>query len=168
MKKLSTNELVVSAFINQNLLEASNPKKTLWFKRTKLYSYNSMLAIIDTQNKVMFIDYDISRYSITTAKQTCNLKKRIPNNYRVFSHPLEKAPYVILQWYWDEIDKIILKYNKAHKTKDTNKQFIKRLLAEAQDYIQYELNDTGTLTPDSPTVKYKHTITQKLFKYQIL
>lgn len=168
MKKLSINGLVVSAFIDQNLSEASNPKKTLWFKETKLYSYNSMLAIIDTQNKAVFIDYNISRYSHTTAKQAYDLRKQIPNNYRVFSHPLEKAPYIILQWYWDEIDKIILKYNKAHKTKDANKQFIKRLLAKAEDYIQYELNDTGTLTPDSSTVKYKHTITQKLFKYQIL
>ena len=163
MKKLSTNKLILSAFIDQNLSEASNPKETLWFKGTKLYSYESLLAIIDPANNVLLIDKDIRNYSNTTQKQTLLLNKLLPNNYTILSIPLKASPEEILMYYWNLVEGLIVKYNRATKHKTYYKTGIHRILQEAEQFVNYT-----SISRKSKEYKYRTKLVKLLFEHKLL
>lgn len=165
MKKFSTNTSVLVAFLNQDYLEATNYQESLWFNKDNLYSYNSLLAILDKPNSTILIDADIRNYSNTTAKQTSLFCSILPNDYTIFSHPLQESVTDILQWYWDKIEERILKHNKAYKdhSKEAHKHWIKHLLNESEQYIEY-----AEIDKRSVVYRNKNHIIKELFKHKIL
>lgn len=119
MYKVNTNPEVILHYLQQNLYDVTNRQQSLWFRGIKLYSYNSLLAIIDPANKVLCIDSDIRCYSNTTAKQTHILVSRANRaNFSIFSIPLETPPEKILMHYWNLVEGYIAKYNRAIKHKE--------------------------------------------------
>lgn len=164
MVKVSTNDHVVIRYLEQQISPCSNRQKTFWYNGKEIYSYSSLLGIIDDKAKVLFIDIYIKGYSNATAKQTSKLVNRaLRSGYKVLYLPLNLSPKEIIMFYWEEVEKYIAKYIRAYKTKESYKILIKRTLEEAEYYADYV-----KLNKNSKEYKYKNKLTEELFKYCIL
>ena len=164
MIKVSRNDEVVTKYLEQQISHCSNRQKTFSYKGKEIYSYNSLLGTIDDKAMVLFIDVYIKSYSNTTAKQTSKLVNRaLRSNYKVLYIPLNLSPKKTIMFYWEEVEKYIVKYVRAYKTKEHYKLLIKRVMEEAEfyaDYIKFDKN--------SQEYKYKNKLTEELFKHCIL
>lgn len=164
MVKVSRIDSVVELYLEQKTLHCGNRQESFWYKDKNIYSYDSLLGTIDDKSKVLFIDNYIKSYSITTAKQTSKLvNNALRSNYKVLYIPLNLSPKEIIMFYWEEVEKYIVKYTRAYKTKESYKILIKRALEEAEfyaDYIKFDKN--------SEEYKYKNKLIEELFKHCIL
>lgn len=164
MVKVSKIDSVVKRYLEQKTLHCGNRQESFWYKDKNVYSYDSLLGIIDDTSKVLFIDKDIRQYSATTAKQTSKLVNgAVREGYRVFYLPLHLSPKKVIMFYWEEVEKFIVKYTRAYKTKESYRLLIKRTLEEAEfyaDYIKFDKN--------SEEYKYKNKLLEELFKHCIL
>ncbi len=164
MIKVSRNDDVVIHYLEQQVSHCSNRQKTFSYNGKDIYSYNSLLGIIDDKAKVLFVDIYIKGYSVTTAKQTSKLVSRaLRNGYKVLYFPLHLSPKKTIMFYWEEVEKYIVKYTRAYKTKESYKILIKRTLEEAEYYADYVKFDKN-----SEEYKYKNKLTEELFKHCIL
>ena len=164
MIKVSKNNEVVTKYLEQQISHCSNRQKTFSYEHKEIYSYSSLLGIIDDKTKVLFIDIYIKGYSVTTAKQTSKLvNDALRSNYKVLHLPLHLSPKKTIMFYWEEVEKYIAKYIRAYKVKEPYKLLIKRTLEEAEYYADYVKFDKN-----SEEYKYKSTLTEKLFKHCIL
>ena len=164
MIKVSKNDEVVINYLKQQVYHCSNRQKTFSYKGKEIYSYSSLLGIIDDKAKVLFIDIYIKSYSNTTAKQTSKLVKgALGEGYKVLYLPLDLSPKKTLMFYWEEVEKYIVKYIRAYKVKEPYKLLIKRTLEEAEYYADYVKFDKN-----SEEYKYKNKLTEELFKHCIL
>lgn len=164
MIKVNTNPEVIQLYIDQTFPEVTNRQKSLWFKGTKLYSYDSLLAIIDPANKVLCIDSDIRHYSNTTSKQTALLCSRATrSNYIILSLPLETLPEQVIMYYWNKVEYYIAKYLKARVNQSIYKERIHIYLNQAELYANYT-----QINKKSKEYKYRTKLIKQLFEYQIL
>ena len=164
MIKVNTNDEVVTKYLEQQVYHCSNRQETFSYKGKNIYSYSSLLGIIDDKAKVLFIGIDIKSYSNTTAKQTSKLVSRaLRNGYKVLYLPLDLSPKKVIMFYWEEVEKYIAKYIRAYKVKEPYKLLIKRTLEEAEYYADYVKFDKN-----SQEYKYKNKLTEELFKHCIL
>ena len=164
MIKVNKNDDVVMHYLEQQIYHCSNRQKTFSYKNKDIYSYNSLLGIIDDKAKVLFIDVYIKSYSNTTAKQTSKLVNgALRNGYKVFYLPLHLSPKKTIMFYWEEVEKYIAKYIRAYKTKEHYKMLIKLTIEEAEYYADYV-----KLNKNSEEYKYKNKLTEELFKHCIL
>ena len=164
MVKVSRIDSVVDRYLEQKTLHCSNRQESFWYNDKNIYSYNSLLGIIDDKSKFLFIDNDIKSYSNTTAKQTSKLVNRaVKEGYKIFYLPLDLSPKKTIMFYWKEVEKYIAKYTRAYKTKEYYKALIKRTLEEAELYANY-IN----LDKNSEEYKYKNKLLEELFKHCIL
>ena len=164
MIKVSKNDEVVTKYLEQQISHCSNRQKTFSYKNKDIYSYSSLLGIIDDKTKVLFIDIYIKGYSVTTAKQTSKLvNNALRSNYKVLYLPLHLNPKKTIMFYWEEVEKYIAKYVRAYKIKEQYKFLIKRTLEEAEYYADYV-----RLNKNSEEYKYKNKLTEELFKHCIL
>ena len=164
MIKVSRNDDVVIHYLEQQIPYCSNRQKTFSYKHKDIYSYSSLLGIIDDKAKVLFIDIYIKSYSNTTAKQTSKLVNgALRSNYKVLYLPLHLSPKKTIMFYWEEVEKYIAKYISAYKIKEQYKFLIKRTLEEAEYYADYV-----KLNKNSKEYKYKTKLTEELFKHCIL
>ena len=161
MQTLRTNHCVISAFVNQSLSKARNPRDSLWFKGNKLYSYNSHLATLMPDN-VLFINANLIRYSTTTTAHMGDLRQTAAD-LQYFVIPLDLQPNEVLNWYWDNIEKNIAKCLRARINKYHYKRTILQIVNSIEQYMDYM-----KLSRTIPEYLRKHTITQQLFKHQIL
>ena len=161
MQTLRTNHHVIAAFVNQTLPEARNPRDSLWFKNNKLYSYNSHLATIMPDN-VLFINANLIKYSVTTTAHIGDLRQTAAD-LQYFVIPLDLRPNEVLNWYWDSIEKNIAKCLRAR----VNRYYYKRTILQTIDSIEQYV-DYMQISKTIPEYLRKHTITQQLFKHQIL
>ena len=164
MIKVNTNPEVIQLYIDQTFPEVTNRQKSLWFKGTKLYSYKSLLAIIDPVNSILFIDSDICKYSHTTVKQTHRLvSKANKANYTILTLPLELKPNEVLVWYWNLIEGLIYKYIRARKHKDYYKLNIKSILEEVETFVNY-----SGINKKSKEYKHKDKLFKLMFEHKVL
>lgn len=164
MIKINTNPQVIQLYIDQAFPEATNRQQSLWFKGTKLYSYNSLLAIIDPANNIVCIDSDIRNYSNTTAKQTALLCSRATrSNYIILSLPLETLPEQVIMYYWNKVEYYMAKYLKARVNQSIYKERIHIYLNEAEVYANYT-----QINKKSKEYKYKTKLVKQLFEYKLL
>ena len=164
MIKVSRNDDVVIHYLLQQIPYCSNRQKTFSYQGKDIYSYSSLLGIIDDKAKVLFIDIYIKGYSVTTAKQTSKLvNNALRSNYKVLYLPLHLSPKKTIMFYWEEVEKYIAKYIRAYKVKEPYKLLIKRTLEEAEYYADYI-----KLNKNSKEYKYKNKLTEELFKHCIL
>lgn len=164
MIKVNRNDDVVIHYLLQQIPHCSNRQETFSYKGKNIYSYNSLLGIIDDNAKVLFIDIDIKSYSVTTAKQTSKIVNgALRSGYKVLYLPLHLSPKKTIMFYWKEVEKYIAKYIRAYKVKEQYKFLIKRTLEEADYYADYV-----KLNKNSQEYKYKNKLTEELFKHCIL
>ena len=164
MIKVSKNDEVVTKYLEQQVYHCSNRQKTFSCHGKDIYSYSSLLGIIDDKAKVLFVDIYIKSYSNTTAKQTSKLVNgALRRNYKVLYLPLHLSSKKTIMFYWEEVEKYIAKYIRAYKIKEQYKFLIKRTLEEAEYYADYV-----KLNKNSEEYKYKNKLTEELFKHCIL
>ena len=164
MVKVSKNDEVVTKYLEQQISHCSNRQKTFSYHGKDIYSYSSLLGIIDDKAKVLFVDVYIKSYSNTTAKQTSKLVNgALRSGYKVLYLPLDLSPKKTIMFYWEEVEKYIAKHIRAYKTKEHYKLLIKRTLEEAEFYADYMKFDKN-----SEEYKYKNKLTEELFKHCIL
>ena len=161
MRTLSTNSAAITAFVNQSLPEARNPRDSVWFKGDRLYSYESPLATINP-NRTIFINSDLVGYSNTTSKHIAYLRN-IAKDLQIFTIPLDLTTDQTLDWYWDMVIKHIAKYLRARTTRDLHKSLIKQTIHTIESYVDYM-----QISKSNPTYLRKHDITKQLFEHQIL
>ena len=113
---------LLRAFLYQHEFSGSTAEGRMSFSGNTLKSYSSVLAQLGTypksQQTVLFIDNQISGYSITTAKQTARMR-------RINSHPeqfwdLDKLVERNLTAIINSIDNLLVKHKRAR----SNKPFI--------------------------------------------
>lgn len=164
MIKVNTNPEVILHYLQQNLYDVTNRQKSLWFRGTKLYSYDSLLAIIDPANKVLCIDSNIRHYSNTTSKQTALLCSRATrSNYIILSFPLETPSEQVIMYYWNKVEYYIAKYLKARVNQSIYKERIHIYLNQAEVYANYT-----QFNKKSKEYKYKDKLIKSLFKHKLL
>lgn len=133
------------AFINQLYIKGKTAQGRMSFNGTKLYSYNSLLAILDTNTNTLLVDYEVAKYS-NTSKRHFNVCYDSVPNYTVFQINLNLTSSQNLTLYLERLNIIFIQYHRARKVKYKNLHKI-RLLAlynEAQSYIKYTNLDKRT------------------------
>ena len=103
------------------------------YKMNKLYSYGSMLAIIDRKAKVIKVDYRIANYSKSSRRHAAHMRKAIPSDYKVFTCNFAYDPF---EYYLEEIMIFLKKQQKVRVYDYTNK--ILSLIQEAKDLAEFE------------------------------
>ena len=162
MRVLPTNNRVLIAYVHAVQQKARNPRNSLSFIGDELNSYDSSLARINRTDEVLFINSNLISYSVTTTAHISALKT-ICEEYRIFTIPFDKQPLQVVQWYCEQIEKLIPKCLRAKKYKEMHKNLIYITMAEVEDYVDYMQIDQS-----SPEYLYKTNIVRQLFKHKLL
>jgi len=101
------------------------------YSMNRLYSYSSIMAIIDREKKVIEIDRRISDYSNSSRKHAIHMHKAIPFYYKVFEYDFNEGAF---EYYFEKIMILTRKQLKARKY-DYTKQII-GLIKEAKDFAE--------------------------------
>lgn len=104
------------------------------YSMNRLYSYSSIMAIIDREKKVIEIDQRISDYSNSSIKHANYMRKAIPAYYKVFEYDFNKGAF---KYYFETIMILAEKQLRARKYDYSGK--ILMLIQEAKDFA--ELNN---------------------------
>jgi len=161
-QRYANNSALISAYLNQSTDSGHNRTESMSFTGNKLCSYNSLLAKLNTDFNILFIDKSIKHYSVTTGKQTYNLLKQFTGT--VYELPmLSTKPNKVLQAYWGDIEELIGKYERSIVHKSKYKQ---RIIDKYNDVLSYaELMQIDKRTKE---YKYKNIIFKQLFKHKLL
>ena len=163
MRTLPTNNALIKAYVFGFYYEARNPRDSLSFVGNSLNSYSSPLARINRADHVLFINYGLMHYSVTTTAHISALTMYCGDPYQIFAIPFDRGPLQVLTWYWKQIEVLIGKYLRARVYKDNHKSSIHRLLVTIEQYVDYEQLDRSC-----DEYQYKIEITRQLFKHQLL
>lgn len=104
------------------------------YSMNRLYSYSSIMAIIDREKKVIEIDQRISDYSNSSIKHANYMRKAIPAYYKVFEYDFNEGAF---KYYFETIMILAEKQLRARKYDYSGK--ILMLIQEAKDFA--ELNN---------------------------
>ena len=112
-------EGLIKAFLYRHQPSGSTAGDRMSFSGNTLYSYSSVLAELGTypksQRTVLFIDRDIAKCSVTTAKQT-NLLLRLNSHPVQYWHINQSTEYNLLA-IMERIDELLLKHKRARSNK---------------------------------------------------
>ena len=101
------------------------------FEYDRLYSYYSILAKIDREKKIVYIDSNIAGYSNSSRKHTNYLHRAIPGNYSVFEWDFSEDFITCKR---NEIFKLIDMEARARKVSYLPQ--IKRIIDNVNKYIE--------------------------------
>ena len=150
---------LVRSYIAQDRPSASTAGDRMSYSGTKLYSYNSVLAIMDKLSQhILYIDRHISAYSNTSIKHTMELLDAVPSHWKVFIIDLNLTAEENLLEYWKSIDKRITDHTRSRKYKHIIKQSIHDEIRTAQLFA--ELHKLDQTIPEE--------LMRKLFVHQLL
>ena len=139
---------LIKSYLAQDRPSATTAGDRMSYFGRKLYSYNSVLAIISTiHSNVLYIDSSTRSYSNTTSKQTNRLVTITHSlNWQVFFIDLRSEPANNLATYWSEVESLIGKHNRSRKYKYHIKQSIHSTIRTAQLFA--ELHELDPTIPD--------------------
>ena len=101
------------------------------FEYNRLYSYYSILAKIDREKKIVYIDSDVAGYSHSSQKHTNHLRRAIPGYYSVFEWEFCEDFITCKR---NEIFKLIDMESRARKVSYLPQ--IKRIIDNVNKYIE--------------------------------
>jgi hypothetical protein len=101
------------------------------YSMSRLYSYGSIMAVIDREKKLIEIDRRISNYSHSSKKHASHMHRAIPSYYKVFEYDFNEGAFV---YYFNSIMLLVGKQLKARKWDYT--QQILKLIQEAKDFAE--------------------------------
>ena len=123
------NEVVAHRFIYGE--KTSSKGSNFSFEYDRLYSYDSTLAKINREKKIVYIDSDIAGYSNTSRKHTNHLYRAIPGYYSVFEWDFSEDFITCKR---NEIFKLIDMESRARKVSYLPQ--IKRIIDNVNKYIE--------------------------------
>lgn len=123
------NEVVAHRFIYGEKTSANGSNFS--FEYDRLYSYYSILAKIDREKKIVYIDSNIAGYSHSSQKHTTHLRRAIPGNYSVFEWDFSEDFITCKR---NEIFKLIDMESRARKVSYLPQ--IKRIIDNVNKYIE--------------------------------
>ena len=103
------------------------------YRYDRLYSYNSVLAKIDRQEKVVLVDENISGYSNSSRKHANHMHRAIPSYYKIIEYPFDAEPF---EYYYHKIMECI-KLQKRARVTDYSYQ-IKKYINQANNLAEYK------------------------------
>lgn len=149
---------LIRSYLAQDRPKAATAGDRMSYSGTALYSYSSKLAVIHNHSEqILFINKDLSSYSVTTTKQINKLYGFI-GSWSTFTVSFDKSPNDNLAEYWQDINELIGKHNRARTAKGTHRHSIHSTINKAKAYAPL-----FNLDPEVPT-----QILQDLFKYKLL
>jgi len=114
----------------------------------ELYSYNTVLAVIDRERNVISIDLSTANYSHTSSRHHSYLLGAIPRyQYTVFTYPFHESD--VPAWYLRQCMELLDKQSRARKRDYTSD--VIEYLNEAFEYI-------GVYGIDKRTATYKQLL----------
>ena len=134
------NEVVAHRFIYGEKTSAKGSNFS--FEYDRLYSYYSILAKINREKKIVYIDSNIAGYSNTSRKHTNHLYRAIPGNYSVFEWDFSEDFITCKR---NEIFKLIDMESRARKVSYLPQ--IKRIIDNVNKYI--EVHEIKKLSKES-------------------
>ena len=134
------NEVVAHRFIYGEKTSAKG--SNFLFEYNRLYSYDSILAKINREKKIIYIDSNVSGYSNTSRKHTTHLYRAIPGYYSVFEWELCEDFITCKR---NEIFKLIDMESRARKVSYLPQ--IKRIIDNVNKYI--EVHEIKKLSKES-------------------
>ena len=123
------NEVVAHRFIYGEKTSAKGSNFS--YDGSKLYSYTSLLAKIDREKKIIYIDSNIAGYSNSSKKHTNYLRRAIPGNYSTFEWDFSEDFITCKR---NEIFKLIDMESRARKVSYIPQ--IKRIIDNVNKYIE--------------------------------
>ena len=134
------NEVVAHRFIYGEKTSAKGSNFS--FEYDRLYSYYSILAKINREKKIVYIDSKIAGYSHSSQKHTNHLRRAIPMNYSVFEWDFSEDFITCKR---NEIFKLIDMESRARKVSYLPQ--IKRIIDNVNKYI--EVHEIKKLSKES-------------------
>ena len=134
------NEVVAHRFIYEEKTSAKGSNFS--FEYDRLYSYYSILAKINREKKIIYIDSNIAGYSHSSQKHTNHLRRAIPGNYSVFEWDFSEDFITCKK---NEIFKLIDMESRARKVSYIPQ--IKRIIDNVNKYI--EVHEIKKLSKES-------------------
>ena len=134
------NEVVAHRFIYEEKTSAKGSNFS--FEYDRLYSYYSILAKINREKKIVYIDSNIAGYSHSSQKHTTHLRRAIPGNYSVFEWDFSEDFITCKR---NEIFKLIDMESRARKVSYLPQ--IKRIIDNVNKYI--EVHEIKKLSKES-------------------
>ncbi len=137
-------EGLIHSYLAQDRPSASTADNRMSYHGPNLYSYNSILAKISgTQPNTLYINKFISKYSITTIKQTHKLHREALLSWNSFTIDFDISFKENLSLYWEEVELRIIRYKRARTLKSSIKQSTHEAVSIAQHFAEvHELDPT--------------------------
>ena len=147
---------LIKSYLTQNRPSAKTAQNRMSYSEIYLYSYDSVLAKLDTERKIIYIDSDIAHYSITSTKQANTLRAEAKDNFTRFEVPIDASAEDTVTYYTNIINNAITKHARARV--EHSKRYWK-------SQIFNTLNEL-TLYLDLHTIKNSklRKVTQPIFK----
>ena len=103
------------------------------YRYDKLYSFYSVLAIINRVEKIVLVDENIAGYSNTSRKHANHMRRAIPSYYKIIEYPFNMEPF---EYYYNQIIQCIRLQKRARVT-DYSHQ-IKKYISQANILAEYK------------------------------
>jgi len=132
------------SFIKQDRPKAKTAENRLSYEGNTLYSYDSILAVLDTKENVLLIDSNIASYSNTSSKHSSKLYDAVPKAIKIFSvyniHSIEDS----VNAYLNNIDTLLDNHKRARKRGAVYADMIIGTYKILIEYMNYKKVDKRT------------------------
>ena len=155
---------LIKSYLTQDRPSAKTAQNRMAYSGVYLCSYDSVLAKLDTERKILYIDSDIAHYSNTSIKHANNLRAKAKDNFTMFEVPIDASAEDTVTYYTNVINNAITKHTRARveHSKCYWKSKIFNTLNELTLYL-----DLHTIK-NSKLRKVTQPIFQQLFKLKLL
>ena len=157
-------EGLIRSYLTQDRPSAKTAQNRMSYSGVYLYSYNSVLAKLDTERKILYIDSDIVHYSNTSIKHANNLRAKAKDNFTRFEVPIDASTEDTVTYYTNIINHAITKHTRARV--EHSKHYWKSQIFNTLDELTIYL-DLHTIK-NSKLRKVTQPIFQQLFELKLL
>lgn len=155
---------LIESYLVQDREYAKTAENRMSYSGVYLYSYNSVLAELETKRKIVYIDSDIAHYSNTSIRHANILRTNARNNFILFEIPVDGKVEDIVTHYTDIISNAITKHTRARA--EHSKRYWKSQIFNTLDELTLYLN--LHLRGNSKYRKILQSIFQQLFELKLL
>lgn len=133
------NELI-EAFLSCKYSHGTTANDRLSFTGNKLYSYSSLLAVLDAEKDTLLVDSRIASYSVTSKKHAGILSNA--HKGKIFWIDLYNPNEV----QWGRLDNLLKEHSRARSRKPNIAKLVIREYNECMQYMDYIKVDRRTKT----------------------
>ena len=155
---------LIKSYLVQDRKYAKTAGDRMSYSGVYLHSYDSVLAKLNTEHKIIYIDSDIAHYSNTSIKHATILRTRARNSFIVFKIPIDGTVEDIVTHYTDIISIAITNHTRARA--EHSKRYWKSQIFNTFDELTLYLD--LHLRKNSKYRRVLQPIFQQLFELKLL